>query len=263
MMLGCFLRAGRYEVKKDPRLMNFMTDEGFWNAIALARRVRPRDGIQTFATVCSTWVWISRSSTGRSLRNVLGNVRSEVVAEANAMVSRMVLLILFLCARCVAWLLEQPATSLMAQHPRMVMLKELSERTVGLTGFHEVHTSMGAFGAATKKPTRLYSSEEWVHEMRRAVPRDFARDPKKQTVKIAKGGKVTGGPDLKETQAYPDEYGRALLRSWQRNLKTARHAYAEDEISEDSEEFEEDAWADCELFNMLAGKGVRRDAMPF
>ena len=159
--------------------MDFMTDEGIFHAIALARRLKPVTGLQTFATVCSTWVWISRSSTRRSRQNVLGNQWIDNVAKANAMVSRMCLLICFLSARFISWILEQPASSLMVHHPRMRQIKEFSkvESGAGLSEFHEVKTSMGAFGAATRKPSKLYSSEKWIAKLERSIPAGFRPGP--------------------------------------------------------------------------------------
>ena len=244
--------------------MDFMSDDGIYNAIAIARRLKPVTGLQTFATVCSTWVWISRSSTRRSPGNPLGNTSSDVVAGANAMVSRMVLLILFLSARFIAWILEQPASSLMAQHPRMRMLKELNAHsgTAGLSEFHETNTNMGAFGAATKKPTKLYSSEKWVAQLSRSLPAGYKPDPKVQTVTIA-NGKVSGGKDLKDTQAYPDGYGQELLRVWRASRRTAAQRWPQDDVSEDSDEFEEDDWQDTGMQKLAAAKNVSWDRMPF
>ncbi len=257
--------SSRYEVKKDGLLMDFMTDEGIFHAIALARRLKPVTGLQTFATVCSTWVWISRSSTRRSRQNVLGNQWIDNVAKANAMVSRMCLLICFLSARFISWILEQPASSLMVHHPRMRQIKEFSkvESGAGLSEFHEVKTSMGAFGAATRKPSKLYSSEKWIAKLERSIPAGFRPDPQLQTSTVDAFGGVTGGRDLQATQAYPDRYGQELLRVWRRHKRTKPSHWPADDESEDSDEFEEDAWHDTNMDALVRKKKVSLYRMPF
>lgn len=244
--------------------MDFMSDAGIFHAIALARRVKPVTGLQTFATVCSTWVWICRSSTLRSPQNPLGNTSSPAVAEANAMVSRMALLICFLSARFIGWVLEQPASSLMIRHPRMQMIKEFGQSDAGaaLTEFHEVSTNMGGFGAATKKPTKLYSSEKWILHLHRTVPPGYKADPEVQTVTV-KDGKVTGGRDLKETQAYPIGYGQELFRAWRQHGRSEALHCLQDDISENSDEYEEDDWHDTDMQGLVRAQNVRWDAMPF
>ena len=253
----------RYELLKDPINMDFMSDEGFYHAIALARQVKPSEGLQTFATVCSTWVWISRASTQRSLGNPLGNVKSKGVAQANAMVTRMVLLICFLASRFIGWVLEQPASSLMARHPRMLMLQKMADTNPSLTGFYEVFTYMGAFGAETKKPTKLWSSEKWVRDLGRKLPADFARNTKLETVTVNTRGGVSGGRDLKNTQAYPDGYGVALRDLWAANRTEEVPTHDIDVHSEDSDEFSEDMWSDAEVSSLLEKKGVSAAHMPW
>jgi len=70
-----------------------------------------------FGIVCSSWVWMSRSTTGRNGLNVLGNV-TESTMNGNRMVSRVVLLFMLASARGAACFLEQPVTSLMYLHER-------------------------------------------------------------------------------------------------------------------------------------------------
>ena len=97
--------AATFDILHDPIKQDFMSDAGFWNAINLLRGLQPGKGIQCFATVCSTWVWMSRSSTGRRADKPMGDFTPKVL-EANAMVSRMVLMILFGVCRNIAWCSE-------------------------------------------------------------------------------------------------------------------------------------------------------------
>ena len=78
----------------------------------------------------------------------------------------------------------------------------------------EVFTYMGAFGAATMKPTRLYSNcQAAVLALKRTIKRaDFKK--KSQEMHVVKYYKdvvgrkrATGGKGLKATQAYPKQFG--------------------------------------------------------
>lgn len=75
--------------------------------------------ITRFGIVCSSWVWISRSTTGRSVSNVLGAANCK---NANCMVSRVVLLFIIAAALGIVCFLEQPTTSMMHLHFRFQAL---------------------------------------------------------------------------------------------------------------------------------------------
>ena len=72
--------------------------------------------------LCSSWVWISRSVSGRSLIDPLGDQQSDFACEGNTMVTRMIMFCLFIFARLGVVLIEQPSTSLMSMHPRWHIL---------------------------------------------------------------------------------------------------------------------------------------------
>lgn len=57
------------------------------SALQLVRRLR-HQGVLWTAPVCSSWIWISRSSTGRSSANPLGDTSRICVQQGNLMVSR-------------------------------------------------------------------------------------------------------------------------------------------------------------------------------
>jgi hypothetical protein len=108
------LNAAAYDICNDSVKQDFVGDLGFITAIQWAKRLIPGDSLAFFATVCSTWVWVSRSSTHRSHNNPHGlnhdGSGQLCVVQANQMVTRMVLLILFCGCRDVCWLLEQPSS---------------------------------------------------------------------------------------------------------------------------------------------------------
>ena len=69
----------------------------------------------------------------------------------NIMAARLAILLLVAGARGIHWLLEQPKGSMFQYHPQI-------EVAFNLLRCWRKHIKMGSFGAATEKPTWLYSS---------------------------------------------------------------------------------------------------------
>ena len=76
-----------FDIDKSKVFMDIINWTGFIQAVRLGRRIVPYKGLQHFATVCSTWVWMSRSSTRRRDHNILGDRTSRPVICANCMVT--------------------------------------------------------------------------------------------------------------------------------------------------------------------------------
>eukprot|EP00969_Alexandrium_andersonii_P330066 14586647-Alexandrium_andersonii.AAC.1 len=82
-------------------------------------------------------------------------------------------------------------------------------------------------GGGSKKPHWLYCSHPWIAEVDALAHRGLdAEAPRKMVVKRIVDGraKVTGGPDLKRSQAYPDSFGRALATVLDRHAQELRIA---------------------------------------
>ena len=95
---------------------DFMKPLGFFLTLIAVLGIHV-GGVFWGAPVCSSWVYMSRSSTGRRSDNVLGDEDNRKVAYANAMVSRLCFLLVLCIKRGVWWIIEQPLTSLMFEHP--------------------------------------------------------------------------------------------------------------------------------------------------
>jgi len=142
-------QAVPYDVNLDTRL-DMTSSVGFLHAVELALRIRPA-GMAFFAPPCSSFVWVNRYTSGRSSSSPEGHRDRPHVQSANLIVVRCCILIMILVSKGCMWCLEQPASSVMKFLPCFQ----------DICGFHkvtEVFTYMGAFGAATMKPTRLYSN---------------------------------------------------------------------------------------------------------
>ena len=210
-------KAVEYDVNRNQMYENMLTAPGFLTALTHARRLAP-GALAHFATVCSTWVFMSRSCTGRTEAMPYG-IQDEAgfsanVGDGNIMVGRMAVILMLLVARHVQWVLEQPATSVMDRCP---ILEHVQPR-------YKVTTWMGAFGALTRKPTWLLSGSAWISHMARHLPRDACPDAVPTTHREEDDHhgrkRCTGNANLKGTQAYPPGFGSALFQAWS-SLSTA------------------------------------------
>jgi len=104
-------------------LHNMNKTSGLLHAIKLCLRLKV-GGILWCGVPCSTWVFMSRGSTGRSVGAPLGRASAPAVLSVNTLASRVVACILM--AGGATWFVEQPASSLLDRHPRFRMLEKLS-----------------------------------------------------------------------------------------------------------------------------------------
>ena len=159
------MRSASFELK-DCRYddeQNFLTHSGFTLALQLSRRLERRHGLQWWAPVCSTWVFMNLGTSVRSEFNWEGNSAIEDVAAANTMVWRMCLIILPSISVGCAFIIEQPASSLMQWHPGMLMLKRYCRAQNG-GPFGVTSTWLGMFGDETSKQVKCYSN--WMRTRR-------------------------------------------------------------------------------------------------
>ena len=138
-----------YDEKHHSVLQDIMTAPGYSFALSLALRIHPA-GFVWFGIVCSSWVWISRGTTGRSTERPHG-IRSRYVSKHNAMASRVVLLWWICAARCILCCLEQPASSLLQLYSRFQQL-------ASCTRLFRIREWLGYFKAESPMPVMIYSN---------------------------------------------------------------------------------------------------------
>ena len=207
-MRNAGLKIGTFELQDG---QDILSAEGLLLALELLLSCKP-GGIAHWATVCSSWVTINRGTSQRSPDNVLGNERYEYIRLANIMVSRTALAILFGLCFGVHFVLEQPLSSLMFSHPRVVQIVRLSELGI-ISKVEGTHIYMGMFGHWCPKPTRLLSSLPWISKLRRKLVRDkFQSGKKSYLTSVDDRGikRFQGSQHLKSSQAYPSGYGAAF-----------------------------------------------------
>jgi hypothetical protein len=201
-----------FEIKDDPEFNDLLSAPGFSYALLLAYKVR-LGGQAVAAPVCSTWVWICQGTAGRTKVFPLGNEKHACVREANIMVSRTVLLLLVLAARGTFWVLEQPKGSLMEYHPRFQWLL----RTLEL---FKKHITMKDFGKSSEKGTWLWTQHECINDIDNFHQPYTGELLKLTTAFTDKHGKVKyngNKAQLKDSAAYPDAFGQALVSVFHKN----------------------------------------------
>ena len=246
------LAAMGYDYLKDPLMNDILLPTGFLHAIAMVMSLDQTYGFLWLATVCSSWIWMSQGSTGRSNAFPLG-IPCKSVDEANMMVARCGLLIIMCIAKGCAWALEQPSSSLMCQHPAMLWIKSLQGRLTN-ADWVEADTYMGAFDGDTLKPSKLTGNRQLVKALGRSQPKRGNFDSSQvSVVKVHQltGQKiVAGGPGLKQTQAYTDEFGQAVLDAYIQ-LGSGERVADTEPGTEAPYPFPEDVWVLADLPSVL------------
>ena len=204
----CGMKCLAFDKDYDDEGMDLLSDLGFVTAFIWALRLK-RYGLTAWGTLCSSWIWVSRSVTKRCPLNVLGDDTVPFVEQGNVMVSRMCLIWYIVRMKESVYVLEQPQSSLMFNHPRVV-------NNVRIT-----NTWMGCFNAPTAKPTKL-GSNIWevvarLHRVMNGTLRSSLSSDGVTTSEhdiYGRSRRVTGGPKLKGTQAYTPQFAAAVVRSW-------------------------------------------------
>ena len=192
----------------DPK-HDILTPVGFLAALAAINRLRPK-GLLFAAPVCSTWVFMSRGSTGRDLTLAGHWQTSRSVKAANAMVARVAALCHFAAKAGSHFVIEQPASSVMYSYKPFKALR-------AAWPVKQVRFPMAVYGGGSLKPSWLAGTAPWMCRLALRLgqaERAFLMPPPVSTAVTSEGpgGKKcsTGSSDLKGTQSYPLQFGAAL-----------------------------------------------------
>ena len=209
---GRGLCGAAFDVNLGPgkAVFDLSTGLGFSKALELLNRVRP-GGLVLGGPPCSSYVWMNRSTSGRSTRRPLGYEYLQYIRQANLVAARVMLLLAFAACRGVMWLIEQPGSSLLSHIPRFRQLKRAQR-------VFYTKTHLGMFeGGSTAKATRLWSSHSWVGSLYRKLEPDLLPPAPEgnDALTIKHGdGRVSGGPGLKNSQHWPKGFGSAIADAY-------------------------------------------------
>ena len=195
----------------------------------------------------------------RSAHRPQGDVSRPNVSNANCMVARSALIIALCYACFIFWVLEQPSSSLMTQTPVLQLLQQAAAHFK--MEWRAVKTYMGLFGGESPKPMTLYSNNgPMVAKLARNMKGQSGRFKSAQhtqlvTIKQNKNGKksVSGGPKLKESQAYTPGFADAVLLAF---LESSGSAGLVEDLEEEEERFSVSLsgpppWADLRMEEVL------------
>ena len=249
-------KAVTFEILDDFELEDILKPLGMLKGCTYARKLRRR-GLGHWGTVCSSFIWICRSVTKRSKESPLGDGSVKSVRDGNCMVVRMVLTLFIILARGALWLLEQPKSSVMHLHPRLALFMSRNPA-------RRAHTSMGAYGAPSMKPSMLTGNVPFLLQLKKLPSEnDRARFASHSVVDVDEFGAVTGrGSELKATQEYPIHYCEQVADSWAASLVTD-NVVSDDSESEDGLYDENsDGWSDAGLSDLEDMMEVQHKVMP-
>ena len=160
----------------------------------------------------------------------LGDKGLPATRAQNKLVGRVILLLRLACYFGAFWMIEQPTSSLLNQHPKF----RKSQKALGM---REVFFWMQFFGADSPKDTKLWSNVPYLGLLENRLSKnDLASTSGRiQTAKttVNRDGKasVSGGKDLKSTQAYPPFFGLAVA-SLHKEAMIAKHDEVESVASD-------------------------------
>ena len=200
------------------RGMDLTSDYGFLFALCLALSATHADDflapLYWSGIVCGSWIWVCRSTSMRTKWRPHGDTRLKFVRKGNMMVARQMLLFLVGSLRGGIVILEQPGNSIMPAHP-------LFKATARFLKLRRTHTWMACFGGDSPKSTQLWSNASWASQLTRKGSREIfeLQCGAQMTTKVWDPDKqkyiTTGGPDLHESQEYPEEFGKEVAKLFQ------------------------------------------------
>ena len=210
--------VGVYDVKRDSTMENILKPEGMLTMIWRLLQCR-QDAAVTWATVCSSWIWVCRDTTMRSLAMPMGNPRVKSVYEGNLMAARVALgLALAICV-FLQPLHEAPLSSVIEACDYFAWWKNLL-KDLHLTS-QRTFLWMGCYGHKTMKPTVMMGTSEWQHRLYLKMDKaDRERLHSTEGVRhlppcpITGKQRISGTTGLKDGQAYPKAFGEAVYAHW-------------------------------------------------
>ena len=265
--------TSRFDISHDELFENILSAEGWMTAMRMMRDTHPH-GMTSIATVCSSWIYLSRCTTGRSSMRPLGDRSVDFVVDGNCMCARVSILLVLGTCMLLCMLHEQPATSLIPI-TRYFMWGKDKIKTELASFWAEMFTWLGAFGHDTCKPTQLIGNRRWLLKLQRHLTKaqlaDLLPDAGVHHLPCDPATlrpRVKGASGLKSSQAYPADFGRAVRDLWKENEEGIMQSF-QDEVISDEEEvpwglWQQSAanisrWSDLRLSDVVDLVGVPTD----
>ncbi len=201
--------------------MDLLQPLGFLMAMRVALSIKP-GGVMWLAPPCSSWVFLTRHSSGRDIVTE-GDVTQAGIVAQNALLERVVCLLELLSIQGAYWIVEQPASSVLWDYPSM---RACLQRH-GLKA--PCIMDMGAYGGSSQKPTHLWGTAPYLPKLARRCDADLKLrlrmegvQTTKRTTDASGTRRCQGTSDLKATQAYPWGWGAAHALAFQDHYGPSR-----------------------------------------
>ncbi|CAK9003148.1 unnamed protein product [Durusdinium trenchii] len=138
------------------------------------------------------------------------------------MIYRVTAALIMMSTLNIPWFVEQPGSSLMEHHPAF---QHLCKRFT----VYKVFIWLGAYGGDCPKPTLIYSNFKFIEKLFLPLPADKVWEAETSIKYVDSSGqhRVSGGRDLKSTQAYPRLFGHAVAQLFLSERDAVRQAIAE------------------------------------
>ena len=107
---------------------------------------------------CSTWVWIARGHTKRSITNIMGDQTRSDISEGNRMNLAVSILCTIMASWGVFWLMENPVTTLFFKTVNMIA-------AIAHSSAKHVNLKLRRFGHQSAKPVTLVGTVPWLEDL--------------------------------------------------------------------------------------------------
>ncbi|CAL1159177.1 unnamed protein product [Cladocopium goreaui] len=214
-MLDISLGRPNDDLKKQDA-MDLLSDSGFALALLTVLNCRMDSFLVVIGLICSSFVTISQGTHCRAPFFPLGREGVKMVFEGNQLASRTALLIWAIVAMGGCFVLEQPRSSQLGWHPRIVELFR------ALPKVFQAAWWMGLYKHVSPKRHVAWSNAPTVQcldlgHMTRAMQKKATSQPTARSYRNKRGEKKFHGTRfLKGTQTYPPRFGQRIARLYKR-----------------------------------------------
>lgn len=167
-------------------------------------------GLLWQAPVCSSFVFANSSNCKRTIDNPYGDEGYEAVVQGNHMATCAAFLMALACARNVEVAIENPVSSHIFRFPPLA--KVLQELKVTFHNTDACAYSSKPVGKRFLKTFKIAATGQWAQRMVKRCR--CAGGVHLALMTTGENGGVSGTKALKESQAYPPKFGKAVVKAW-------------------------------------------------
>ena len=171
-------------------------------------------------TPCSSWIFVGRSNAGRYTWLPSGDETRAYTRAHNNLADISIDLAWLAFCLGLHVVIEQPLSSILFNYAPMQAL-------IGNTNLQRATVQLGGFGAASRKPLQLWGTVPWLSQLAHASTQRQKSAKPGEKLSVTRtdnlGRQVVTGKKaaLKESSAYPPEFGRVVGQLHRKLLESA------------------------------------------